>query len=153
MRLRSAERAVSSREAELRLTNLYLTEAQRLSRTGSFTWDVAAENSIWSEKMYCIFDVPPAPESGMNTVQRAVHPDDAWILDDLRHRVRHASDFDVEFRILTAAGLKHVHIVAHRIDDSPDRPIFVGAVRDVTESNGRVASLPVRPSRQQASLN
>jgi DNA-binding transcriptional LysR family regulator len=131
-------------EAELRRTNLYLTEAQRLSRTGSFTWDVAAEDSIWSEEMYRIFDVPPAPKSGLNTVQRAVHPDDAPILDDLRRRIRHARDFDVEFRIVTASGLKHLHIVAHRIDDSPGRPIFVGAVQDITQSKLVEATLEAR---------
>jgi hypothetical protein len=79
--------------------------------------------------MYRIFDVTWARESGLNTV----HPDDAWILDDLRRRARHVPDFAVEVRIVTASGLKHVHIVAHRIDDRTDQPIFVGAVQDVSE--------------------
>ena len=39
------------------------------------------------------------------------------------------------FRIVTAGGTtKHLRGIAHRIDQIPDRPIFVGAVQDVTES-------------------
>jgi hypothetical protein len=102
-------------DAKLKRANLYLTEAQRLSRTGSFTWDVVT-----------------------------VHPEDAPILDDLRHRVRLAPDFDVEFRIVTATGVKHVHIVAHQTNDDPARPIFVGAVRDVTESKRAEEALKAR---------
>jgi PAS domain S-box-containing protein len=120
-------------EEELRRSEAYLVEAQRLSRTGSFTWDVTAEDSIWSDEMFRIFDVPANTEGGMNIVRRAVHPDDVSVLDALRDRLGEAADFDVELRVVTASGLKYVHVVAHRVDDTPDRPVFVGALQDITD--------------------
>jgi C4-dicarboxylate-specific signal transduction histidine kinase len=50
-----------------------------------------------------------------------------------------ARDFDIELRLLTASGPKQVHIVAHRVD--PARPVFLGAVQDVTETKRSEAAL------------
>ncbi len=41
-------------EEELRRSEAYLAEAQRLSRTGSFGWNVSTGEIIWSNETYCI---------------------------------------------------------------------------------------------------
>jgi GAF domain-containing protein len=42
-------RDLQEREATLRRSETYLSEAQRLSQTGSFGWDVSMSKIYWSE--------------------------------------------------------------------------------------------------------
>jgi PAS domain-containing protein len=42
-------------EGELRRSEAYLTEAQRLSRTGSFGWNVSSGELFWSDETFRIF--------------------------------------------------------------------------------------------------
>jgi hypothetical protein len=41
---------------ELRRRETYLTEAQRLSHTGSFGWSVSSGEIVWSEEIFCILE-------------------------------------------------------------------------------------------------
>jgi len=41
-------------EEELPRSEDYLAEAQKLSRTGSFGWNVSTGEIIWSKETYCI---------------------------------------------------------------------------------------------------
>ena len=46
-------------EEALRRSEVYLAEAQRLSRTGSFGWDVASGDIYWSDESFRIFGCEP----------------------------------------------------------------------------------------------
>src|SRR3954454_23020107 len=46
-------------EDELRRSEAFLADAQRLSRTGSFSWQVASEEMEWSEETYRIYELDP----------------------------------------------------------------------------------------------
>ena len=52
---RKAERALRRSEA-------YLSEAQRLSVTGSFGWRISGNDVVWSKEMYRIFDLDPSTD-------------------------------------------------------------------------------------------
>src|ERR1700737_3099261 len=56
--LREATQRTERKRAEeaLRQSETYLAEAQRLSRTGSFGWDVSSGEIYWSEETYKIFE-------------------------------------------------------------------------------------------------
>src|SRR5215831_3845008 len=43
-------------EQELKRSEAFLAEGQRLSRTGSFAWCVATDEITWSEELYRIFE-------------------------------------------------------------------------------------------------
>ena len=47
-------------EEELRRSKAYLTEAQRLSRTGSFGCRVSSGEMFWSEETFRIFRIRPS---------------------------------------------------------------------------------------------
>jgi transcriptional regulator with GAF, ATPase, and Fis domain len=55
------ELKVLVRTAELRRSEVYLTEAQRLSRTGSFGWNVSSGKILWSEECSRIYGYNKAP--------------------------------------------------------------------------------------------
>lgn len=137
-----AAAALLASESDLRRANAYLTEAQRLSLTGSFTWDVQADEHNWSEQIYRTFGFDPATKVTMSTIQRAVHPDDMAEVERVIGGAFEGKDFDIVFRIVTPAGeVRHAHVVGHRMEYISDRPVFVGALRDVTEQRRREEAL------------
>ena len=63
-------------EEDLRRSEAYLAEAQRLSRTGSFGWSVATGEIIWSDETFRIFGYDKAPSVTIDMVVQRTHPDD-----------------------------------------------------------------------------
>src|SRR5262245_35006080 len=121
-------------EVELRRAYDSFADAQRLSRTGNFTADIAVDDHVWSEELYRIFEIEPGSKIRVQTVRDMIHPDDLPSFDAGFERSLGGSDFDLVFRIVTASGhLKHVHSVARLIEMVKDRPLFIGAIQDVTE--------------------
>jgi DNA-binding NtrC family response regulator len=60
--LREARERAEREKAEdaFRRSEMYLEEAQRLSRTGSFGWDPTSGEIYWSDETYRIFECEPA---------------------------------------------------------------------------------------------
>jgi signal transduction histidine kinase len=122
-------------EAELRRAYDHLTEAQRLSQTGSFTWDLERAENFWSDEFYRICEFEPGSPVTIQRLRDIVHSEDAPLFEGAIARAMAGSDPDFSFRIVTSRGIvKHLRGFAHRI---MERPVFVGAVQDVTA--GKVA--------------
>jgi PAS domain S-box-containing protein len=130
-----AEQALKASEAELRRAYDFLSEAQRLSKTGSFTWDEIPEKQIWSDEMFRILDLDPSTVITVPLAREMTLPEDRHLFDDMAERSRTEFDLGTSYRVVTSRGaVKHVHVVAHRLEDITDRAVFIGALQDVTES-------------------
>jgi PAS domain S-box-containing protein len=131
-----AEQALKVREAELRRAYVHLTEAQILSKTGSFTADLERNEHIWSDGFYRICELEPGSvEIKTQTLEAFVHPEDLAFFHGAIQRAMAGEEPEFVFRIVTPQGVtKHLRGIAHRIEQIPDRPVFVGAVQDMTES-------------------
>lgn len=129
-----ADAALRATETELRRANSYLTEAQSLSRTGSFTWDLLADEHNWSGEIYRLFGFDPAARVTMQMIQQAVHPEDMAGVETVIGGAAEGTEFDLVFRVVTPQGeVRHAHVVGHRIAQITDRPVFLGAIQDVTD--------------------
>jgi signal transduction histidine kinase len=121
-------------EEELRRSEAFLAEAQRLSFTGSFSWRVLTDEITWSEQLYRIFEfdqgVPVTPE----LIGTRVHPEDIPLLQDLIEQVRGAGNgLEVEYRLkMPDDSVKYLDMVAHGTRDDDGRLEYIGAVQDVT---------------------
>src|SRR6202048_1907508 len=75
--LREATQRTERKRAEeaLRQSETYLAEAQRLSRTGSFGWDVSSGEIYWSEETYKIFEYDRAVKPTLELVFGRIHPE------------------------------------------------------------------------------
>ncbi len=121
-------------EAELRRAYDSFADAQRLSKTGNFTADIAVDDHIWSDELYRIFEIDPSTKISVQMVRDIIHPDDLAKFDADFTRSLGGVDFDQVFRIVPASGnVKHVHAVGHLIERVAGRPLFIGAIQDVTE--------------------
>lgn len=121
-------------EDALRRSEAYLSEAQKLSQTGSFGWDVPSGKIRWSDEAYRIFDYYRTIEPSIALVLERTHPDDRASLQRLLERVSSdRQNWSVEHRLMMPDGsVKHVHVVAHATSDTPDRLEYVGALMDMT---------------------
>jgi len=130
------ETKVAERTAELQRSEAYLAEAQRLSHTGSFGWEVFSGKLYWSEETFRIFERDPAHQPTVDFVLQRTHPQDRAVVQQTIDRARqHRRALDFEHRLLTTDGqVKHVHFVGHpAFDEAGNLVEFVGSVMDVTE--------------------
>ena len=127
--------ALIEREAELRQANRFLTEAQRISQTGGFTWDVRADEHLWSDEIYRIFAFEPGARVTMPMILAAIHPDDLPQVEAVIGGAVAGAPFDLVFRIVAGTdAVRHAHVVAHPMEPAEDRLVFLGAIQDVTQS-------------------
>jgi PAS domain S-box-containing protein len=120
---------------ELRRREAYLAEAQRLSHTGSFGWKPDTGEIVWSDETYRIFEYDRSVKPTIDSVMQRVHPQDrADFQKVIDGASRGATDFQHTYRLLLSNGrVKHVHAIAHALQDASDSREFVGAVSDITE--------------------
>jgi PAS domain S-box-containing protein len=135
---RFATLTLEVQEKKLQQSEAYLSEAQRLSHTGSFGWRVSTGDMIWSDETFRIFQYDRAVKPGVEQVLQRVHPEDAPLVrQTIERAAQDGKDFDHEYRLVMPDGsVKYVHVVAHALGNESGSIEFVGAVMDVTESKG-----------------
>jgi PAS domain S-box-containing protein len=121
---------------ELRRRETYLTEAQRLSHTGSFGWNVSRGEIVWSEENFRILEYDRSVKPTLELVRQRIHPEDRALYQELVERVtRDKQDFAVAHRLLMPSGaVKYVEVVGHAVRNECDEVEFIGSVMDVTEA-------------------
>jgi K+-sensing histidine kinase KdpD len=92
---------VAERTANLQRSEGYLAEAQRLSRTGSWAWNVATrEITHWSQETYRLYGFDP--EGGLppfEALLQRVHPEDRGrLVEDLERAIREKGNHEMAFR-------------------------------------------------------
>jgi C4-dicarboxylate-specific signal transduction histidine kinase len=128
------EHKVLERTAELRRNEAYLTQAQRLSRTGSFGWMPSSGQMFWSEESFRIFEYGNALSPTINMILQRIHPEDlARVKSTIDLASAHGKSIDIEHRLLMPDGsVKHIHAVAHVVPNEAGQLEFNGAVMDIT---------------------
>jgi PAS domain S-box-containing protein len=121
-------------EEELRRSESKLVEAQRVSQTGSFFWNISTGERVGSEELFRILGYDPSHSLTFEMILERVHPEDRALVAQARERaLREAQDLDYEHRFLMPDGsVKFVHVVAHVGRNHADQLEYVGAVVDVT---------------------
>jgi PAS domain S-box-containing protein len=127
---------VIERTKELRRSEAYLEEAQRLSKTGSFGWNAFGGEIYWSEETFRIFEYGRETKPGLELILERTHPEDRVRVQQLIDPAsQNSKDFDLEHRLLMPDGsVKHVQVVGHLLETGqPGKSELVGAITDITE--------------------
>lgn len=139
-------------EDDLRRSEAYLAEAQRLSHTGSWAEQMSTGEVYWSAETCRIFGlhVGRAPRN-RDEARRLVHPGDVDRLDEaVEAAARERRGFEVEVRVVRPDG--STRIVVERgqpvLDDAGKVVEFMGAIMDVTEQ--RRSERALRRARERA---
>jgi formate hydrogenlyase transcriptional activator len=133
-RVAERTRQLTAANEELRRSEAYLAEAQRLSHTGSFGWSVVSDEIYWSEETYNIFEHDRAVRPTLELAFERTHPDDRnFVRQTLDRANNEKTDFDIGHRLLMPdRRVKHIHVVARALKSSSANLEFVGAVTDIT---------------------
>ncbi|WP_249150021.1 ATP-binding protein [Bradyrhizobium liaoningense] len=121
----------------------YLAEAQKLSRTGSFGWNIASGELFWSDETYRIFDLDPALPPSLDIILKRTHPDDLnSVREAIERAVKDRKDISREHRLVLSDGsIRHIRVVAHGMTDDRGQFEFIGAVMDITDQKKANAEL------------
>src|SRR5947207_2989988 len=130
-----AERARA--ETALRRSEGFLAEGQRISHTGTWSWNVSSGEVTWSEEHFRIFGFDPEKtEPSFQLFLQTVHREDrSFIERGLNEAIREKMGFDMEFRIALADGsIKHVQGVGRPlVGESGEVDRYIGTTVDITE--------------------
>src|SRR5258708_750254 len=118
---------------ELQRREAYLAEAQRLSHTGSFGWNVSTNEHFWSEETFRIFEFAPSSKVSLGMILDCVHPQDMPPVNMAIAAANRAEGIDLEFRLLMPDGrTKYLHVVGKAERGETGGIEVIGAVMDVT---------------------
>ncbi|PZM15399.1 PAS domain-containing protein [Rhizobium tubonense] len=123
-------------EEELRRSEAFLADAQRVSGTGSFAWVLGSETVTCSDETYRIYGFDPAEPVTVDLIRGRTHPENYPTFQQVMDRSQQeGSDFDYETKLLMPDQLiKYVRVVAHNERNKDGELELRGAVRDVTAS-------------------
>ncbi len=119
---------------ELHRNSAYLSQAQELSHTGSFGWDVSSGEIYWSAETFRIFGFEPTVKVTPELILQRIHPEDRSTVQQVMERAsREKAKFDFEHRLMMPDGsVRHLRVVGHPSKDEQESLEFVGAVSDIT---------------------
>jgi formate hydrogenlyase transcriptional activator len=125
-------------EEHLRRSEAYLAEAQALSHTGSWAFDIASDKYVYaSEECLRIFGLDPNEAlPTREVVFRRIHPDDSERVNrSFEKSVGEKVDNSDEFRIVLPDGeVRNVHVIRHPVLNSAGDVVTVlGSAVDITE--------------------
>src|SRR3989441_1436406 len=121
---------------ELRLSEHYLSEGQRLAHMGSWAFNPTGFFSHWSRELLCIYGLDPAQEApGLEEYLALVHPQDREFMRSLiKQMVAEALGCDVTKRIVRRDGkVGYIRCVGVPVVEDGTLQRIVGTAMDVTE--------------------
>jgi len=154
MRRAQMDEALYAQQTELHHALSHLTQAQRLSHTGSFTTDVEADEHVWSEELYRILEFEAGSSVKFQSFRALIHADDLPAFDaGFRRALAEGTDFDQFFRIVTPKGkAKHLHAVSHFSRSAGGHRFVAGSIQDVTASRTAEDALKAREAELERAM-
>jgi C4-dicarboxylate-specific signal transduction histidine kinase len=141
-------------EQALRRSEAYLAEAERLSHTGSWAYNVATGVPVyWSLERCRISRFDPAKGHPTLEEYRQLHAAEDWgkLMEAFKYAIRNKIDFETDAREVLADGtVKYLHIVGHPVLNAEGEVVeLVGSTIDMTERRRTEEAL----QKAQAYLN
>ena len=124
-------------QEELRRSEAYLAEGQRLSHTASWAWNVSTGEIFWSQELFRIYGVDPEQvKPAYPSVLNYIHVDDrSRVQTTFERAVRAKRDYELAYRVVRPDGtIRHVNNIAHPVFNRTGTLIeYVGTTIDNTE--------------------
>ncbi|MBD2257588.1 EAL domain-containing protein [Pseudanabaena sp. FACHB-2040] len=131
--LEQAQRELAERQrAEARLK-----QAQNISHTGNWEWDLTTHEITWSDEMFHIFGLTPADQApGQSTICARVNPEDREALYQMvEAAIRTGVAYSLEFRLLYPDNTcRHVHLLGQSRQNENHQVVqLFGTLMDITQ--------------------
>src|SRR5260370_35441983 len=138
IRVRGIERRYRERELaaqKLERSEAFLAEAQSISHTGSFGWNVSSGEIHTSEETYKIFEYDRAVKPTLELIFQRIQPEDRdFVQQTIDRATNQRAYLDFDNRLLMPDGsVKYLHVIARPLDASSGSLEYVGAVTDISQ--------------------
>lgn len=137
----------------LRERTMLLEDSQRMARIGSFIWDARTHTNIWSDELFRIHAMEPAPLAPAHGYRDLIHPDDFEdVHTTLAQTYETLEPYDDDYRIILPSGeLRWIHAHGEPITDAAGAFTGLqGTCQDVTESKQAELALVASEERFRA---
>ncbi|HMH21173.1 MAG TPA: response regulator [Puia sp.] len=125
-------------EQDLRKSERRLSKAQELAHMGSWEFDFATNDILWSDETFRIYGIEcDHCRQSFMTALSFVHPKDlVLVLKKIKRALNTLSDFSIHFRIVRTGGtVRHIFLDSKLEIDAMGQPSgFYGIVHDVTDT-------------------
>jgi PAS domain S-box-containing protein len=122
-----------------------LAESQRMAKLGTWEWNMATDERIWSEECYRLYGVSPSLKPVTRAVwQATVHPDDLPSLQALMASIEtNPRPYTYRCRVLRPDGtIRITQVHGEPVSDfGPNNPIIAGTALDITERESMESQL------------
>jgi PAS domain S-box-containing protein len=123
--------------AEIRRSEAYMAEGQRLTRTGTWALNVVTKRCFWSPELFRILEFDPAStDTSISTFLDRVHPSDRSAVQQNIDRAIHTGEgFAQNYQLLLGVGTtKYVHSKGHPVTNKFGEIMeIIGAVTEITD--------------------
>ncbi|HEX6573740.1 MAG TPA: PAS domain-containing protein [Gemmatimonadaceae bacterium] len=126
----------TSLRERLRAVQRSLDESQRLSLLGSWEWDLATGQLVWSDQTFRNFGLEPGSiEPTFDEYLKRLHPEDRELVTStVQGAAMSGQPFDYYHRIIREDGeIRTLHARGSMVDESPASGRMLGTGQDVTE--------------------
>ena len=148
--LREARERADRRHAEqqLRRSEAFLAEGQRISHTGSWGWVLSSGKVTWSEEQYRMLGFEPGmAEPSVALFLTAVHPEDrARVRHDIEEAAAAKQAYAINYRVVLPTGaIRHLRSIGRPVPtEAGEVDEYIGTSSDVTERVQAEAALRAR---------
>jgi diguanylate cyclase (GGDEF)-like protein/PAS domain S-box-containing protein len=137
-------------ERELRDERRRLSDAQRVASLGTWEWNSATDDCVWSGMMRELLGVPETERATYQRYLSFVHPDDRGWVDELWQRLAaNRIPVECEYRIVRPDGVVRVLRChgASIADATRADSVLVGTAQDVTDQRAAEARMKLSSQR------
>jgi PAS domain S-box-containing protein len=138
-------------EDRLRRSEAWLSQAQRLSRSGNWVYSPITKLYVyWSDESYRIWGFDPLQGlPSREDMRQRIHPDDRdRVREAVQESVRQKTDFTAEFRILLPDGtVKYLEATTHHLFSS-EGALLEGMTSTVDVTQRKLAEQALRESER-----
>jgi PAS domain S-box-containing protein len=131
---------------ERRRQEAHFAEAQRLSHTGSFGWNISTDEHFWSDETFRIFEFDRSSKVSLQTILNCVYREDLPSAHLAIAAASRSEEIDIELRLVMSDGrIKYLHVVGKPQKGETGGIEIIGAVMDVTAR--KLAEIELRRSK------
>ena len=119
----------------LQHSELLYKQAQEISHTGNWSWDLETKKLVWSDELYRIYGLEPQSVDTSDSIALYNHPEDKDAISNaMRHAMATLEPFDFNYRIILKNGkLKTLNAKGSVKPDANKSFRIYGTVQDITE--------------------
>ena len=141
-------------EEELRRSEAFLAQGQRIGHTGSWAWHVATGSNYWSQEHFRIFDFDPETNRpSYSLFMERIHAQDRDRIEEILDRaVQEQSDFEGDYRIVLPDGsIKFLRSVGEAQVNAAGELEFIGTTMEITDLK-RAEEMQIAIAREREML-